>query len=328
MKILVDYDDELPHGLFSCAHTEGRWLLNMARMLLDYGHEVDLLMPRRWETERKNLHILTEPNKSKFYDFYFHRGWSPDLPDPRINARINVIATFELEFVYYDKIYQVDLLKQPNWVLAYGFVASKEHFTKNHNQFKDKSFCLPAPISKEFWPSAFDRTGWAINTHWTEASFGATEERAYGKIVGEFALSWKNGVNTLENLLGKPAPWPVKSSLYEVYSLMSKVKLLGSVLQGGMTNLQSPFFGVIPLFVYFPQGVRPMPHTFPSWAPKELGLYMEHPVDCEKLKEVAGRLMVDRVWYGQVIKLYREALKDHEWTRAYKKFEEFAKLVG
>lgn len=326
MKVLIDYDGELPHGLFSCTHTEGRWLLNLAHMLLDYGHEVDLLTPRPWRVERSNLGILTMPTKS--YDFYFHRGWSPSLPDPRINAKINVIATFELEFVYYDKVYQIDLLNQPNWVLAYGFTASKEHFVKDHNPFKDKSFCIPVPLSKEFLPSAFDRLGWSINTHWTKASFEATEERAYGKIVNEFALSWANGVKTLTNLLGEPMPWPTASSIHEVYSVMSRVKFLGSVLQGGMTNLMAPFFGVIPLFAYFPQGIRPMPHTFPSWAPKELGLYVEHPVDCERLKEAAKKLMLDSSWYDKVLNVYREALKDHEWSQAYRKFEDFAKLTS
>jgi hypothetical protein len=79
MRIGIEYLAPLPFGTDTGVYTEGRYLLQLARMFAFYGCLVDIICEGNISTEG-NIRFVSEAEEE--YDVYLVQGWAAPKKNP------------------------------------------------------------------------------------------------------------------------------------------------------------------------------------------------------------------------------------------------------
>ena len=170
MKVAVFASGSLKNGLDSPTAGEGRWGQNLARMLAENGHEVDVIAGHYYDQPRwgncapiPNVNLGWFPNGNKEYDIALYAPWEHQYPGHDKGwHKCTTIPMKSKWFVHCTFSWGISIRDDHtcwnnNHVLAYPYIQENNQFPTDKSENPYPTFALPLPIYREFAPVNLER---------------------------------------------------------------------------------------------------------------------------------------------------------------------------
>jgi hypothetical protein len=167
MDISVFVSGSIKNGLDSATPGEGRWAQNLARMLAEHGHNVDVVAnvvwdPPSWGTSKPlpNVNLSSLINKDKEYDLVLYMPWEYQVYENNRYTPWRPCHEIPLKAKYYvhntfswgASIKDDHICYNRNHVLAYPYIQENHQFPTDPGENPYPTFALPIPLYKELAP--------------------------------------------------------------------------------------------------------------------------------------------------------------------------------
>lgn len=344
MKICIDIPGSVTQGLWSPERGESRWAQNWAAFLASQGHEVTCICtPGLWGAcpPVPNVTLAQRPDPNKVYDIFMHAAWWEGRDIFGVKARVYVHHHYCFES-YMAKESHI----QKNHVISCAYVQSLPYFIGEWNPFRDKTFCLPLPLAKEYGKSHFDKTSltWAAKEIFLDRYFPtATSWYTCGKAVIEAMKEQqvKDGYNCnflmwdhldssahkairdygIDKLIETINPKQTRGLMPsgEVIKFIDDSKMTFPVISPGGSMIESIMLGVLPLAW---QG-SPL-----DKAATECNWILSSGAKPEDIKRHIDMVLHDRALYDKILLKFQEALAGHLYENSAMYFNKLVEWMN
>lgn len=360
MKIAVFVSGSLKSGLDSATPGEGRWGQNLARMLAEKGHEVDVISGHYWDQPRwgdtgtvPGVTLSYFPNGNKEYDLALYIPWEHQYPGPGkgwhkcttipLKAKWFVHCTFS----WAASIRDDHTCYNNNHVLAYPYIQENHQFPTNKVENPYPTFALPLPIYRNFAPINLEKrknlmwsTKDVFHDDWPEghhcpriglATLNAIKKlRQKHEFDTHFLSTRYFNKNQSKHARSLMIPELVNSipGAY-IHELLPRSTLLDLMGQSRITTIVSGLLGSFGESIA--SGSAPLcytGHIYRDAADKhgiKLGVF---DATEEEIYSVIERLYEDDTLYTNYINDCRYELRHYSYEESYKFFQHMCKELG
>jgi hypothetical protein len=164
MDIVVFIGGTINNGLDSATPGEGRWAQNLAKMLAEHGHNIDVVAnvvwaPPSWGTSKPISNVTLSPllNTEKEYDLALYMPWEYQVWEnnqytawrPCHEVPIKAKYCVHNTFSWGASIKDDHICYERNHVLAYPYMQENHQFPTDPEDNPYPTFALPMPLYKE-----------------------------------------------------------------------------------------------------------------------------------------------------------------------------------
>jgi hypothetical protein len=358
MKIVVFIGGSITNGFDSPTSGESRWAQNLAKMLAERGHEVDVVAnspsdPPSWGSSKpmSNVTLHFRPNPSKLYDLALYIPWEHQYNGPRwetchslpVTAKYYIHCTFS----WTNSLPDHDCWKR-NHILAYPYIQEDSQFKLNADKNPFPTFPLPYPIfdtvadidiaqRKDIVWACKDvfHPGWKNNgSHVPRIGMDALQ--CVKDLSNEFdfnfhVLSTRFFDPRLSDISAQCKPLDFVRTIRNshIYELIPKNQLQDIFKKSRLNVIISGLFGSFGESITM--GCAPLcynGHIYRA-AAEECGIKLDEvQVSKERLYEVMRKLYTDDAFYTKYVLACRREMRYYSFDESYKYFLEMVKQLG